>query len=416
MRSYLNTLRLLSPDGHRLVLAQALGFAGYVGIYVVLFNLYLSRLGYGTEFIGLANGIAIFCHAFLCLPAGTLGRQWGIRRAVIIGVGVTGLGLALLPLAELMTGDVRSLWIIAMFTLAWGGGAFYLVNNVPFLIAVTDIRARNHIFSVAAALGAIAIFAGSLAGGLLPGLFASWLSLSLDLPDAYRYSLLVGAAVWWLMLLPLQRTATVQPEETTTTGTSASKAPYLLIVIMVLFTLLRVSTEGTGRNFFNVYLDAELHVPTATIGMIMAFGQLLAVPAALVMPMLAARWGRERTIALFTFGLALCLVPMASIPNWGAAAFSYMILAALVAIIAPLSTVFSQEAVHPSWRSTMSGAFMMANGLGLAWTAIGGGYIIASAGYATLYWLGVLLAALSAMLFAGYLFITTRRARRLALT
>jgi predicted MFS family arabinose efflux permease len=416
MRSYLNTLRLLSPDGHRLVLAQSLGFAGYVGIYVVLFNLYLSRLGYGTEFIGLANGIAIFCHAFLCLPAGALGRQWGVRRAVMMGTGVAGLGLALLPLAELMTGDVRSIWIIVTYTLAWGGAAFYLVNNVPFLIAVTDIRARNHIFSMAAAMGAIAAFAGSLAGGLLPGLFAPWLSLSLDLPDAYRYSLLVGAAVWLLMLLPLQRTAIVQPEETTATGTSASKAPYLLIVIMVLFTLLRVSADGTGRNFFNVYLDAGLQVPTATIGMIMAFGQLLAVPAALVMPLLAARWGRERTIALFTFGLALCLVPMASIPNWGAAAFSYMTLVALVAVIAPLSTVFSQEAVHPSWRSTMSGAFMMANGLGLAWTAIGGGYIIASAGYATLYWLGALLAALSAMLFTGYFFVTTRRARRLALT
>jgi predicted MFS family arabinose efflux permease len=143
---------------------------------------------------------------------------------------------------------------------------------------------------------------------------------------------------------------------------------------------------------------------------------LLAIPAALVMPLLAARWGRERTILLFTFGLALCLVPMASIPNWGAAAFSYMTLAALVAVIAPLSTVFSQEAVDPAWRSTMSGAFMMANGLGLAWTAIGGGYIIASAGYSTLYWLGALLAALGALLFAAYLFVTTRRARRLALT
>jgi hypothetical protein len=49
----------------------------------------------------------------------------------------------------------------------------------------------------------------------------------------------------------------------------------------------------------------------------------------------------------------------------------------------------------------MSGAFMMANGFGLAWTAIGGGYIFASAGYATLYWLGVLLAALGAVRFAA---------------
>ena len=48
--------------------------------------------------------------------------------------------------------------------------------------------------------------------------------------------------------------------------------------------------------------------------------------------------------------------------------------------------------------------------------AIGGGYIIAGAGYATLYWLGALLAMLGGLLFAAYLFVTARRARRRALT
>jgi MFS family permease len=416
MRSYLNTLSLLNRDGRMLLLAQIFGFAGYVGIYVVLFNLYLSRLGYGTEFIGLVNGIAIFCHAFLCLPAGALGRQWGVRRTMIVGAALAGSGLTLLPLAELMTGDLRSLWIIATFTLAWGGAAFYLVNYTPFLIEVTDIRARNHVFSLSAALNAIAIFGGSLIGGLLPGVVATWVGFSLDLPDPYRYSLFVGAGVWWLMVPVLQRTTEIKAEQTSAAGGQVSKAPYYFIALMALVILLRTSSEGAGRNFFNVYLDAGLQVPTVTIGTIMALSQLLSIPAALAMPLLAARWGRERTIVIATLGVAGSLAPMALLANWQAAAFSYMIMAALLAIAAPAAMVYSQEAVDPAWRSTMSGAFMMANGLGLAWTAIGGGYIIASAGYATLYWLGALMAMLGGLLFAAYLFITARRARRLALT
>lgn len=289
MRAYLNTLSLLNRDGRLLLLAQLLGFAGYVGIYVVLFNLYLSRLGYGTEFIGLVNGIAIFCHAFLCLPAGALGRQWGVRRLVIMGAGLAGIGLALLPLAELMTDDLQALWIIVMFTLAWAGAAFYLVNNTPFLMEVTDLRARNHVFSLLAALAAISIFIGSLIGGLLPGAFASWAGLSLDLADPYRYSLFIGAGVWLLMVPVLQRTTDIKSERVSPTEIDASKAPYFFIALIALFTLLRVSTESAGKTFFNVYLDAGLQVPTAAIGTIMAFSQLLAIPAALGMPLMVAR-------------------------------------------------------------------------------------------------------------------------------
>jgi hypothetical protein len=50
----------------------------------------------------------------------------------------------------------------------------------------------------------------------------------------------------------------------------------------------------------------------------------------------------------------------------------------------------------------------------MAWIAIGGGYIISGFGFATLHWLGAILAASGALLFATYLGISTRRARRAA--
>ena len=127
MLAYLNTLRLLSRDGRLLLLSQCLSTGSYLGIYVVLFNLYLARLGYGTEFIGLTNGIAIFFYAFLCIPAGALGRKWGVRRVAILGGVLTGIGLLLLPLAEALPGMWRSVWLVLMYALAWGAAAPYLV-------------------------------------------------------------------------------------------------------------------------------------------------------------------------------------------------------------------------------------------------------------------------------------------------
>lgn len=414
MRSYLNTLRLLNRDGRMLLLAQCLSAGSYMGLYVVLFNLYLSRLGYGTEFIGLANGIAIFCYAILCVPSGTLGRKWGVRRVAILGGVLTGVGLVLLPLGEVLPGPLRSLWIIVMYALVWGAAAPYLVSMTPFLLEVTDMRARGHVFSLSAALNAISIFLGSLLGGYLPGVVAGWIGVSLDVPDAYRYALMLGGLIWLLMVPVLQQTQEIPPARTGGVSAEGSKAPYAFMLVMALTVLLRASTEGVGKTFFNVYLDAALFTPTATIGTIMAFSQLLSIPAALATPLIVARWGRQRTLVLGILLQGLSLVPLALVANWQAAAFSYMVLTTLIAVINPVYAVYSQEAVHADWRSTMSGASFMSSGLGLGWTAIGGGYIIAGAGYSAFFGLGVGLAMLSSLVLAGYLALWARRARRVA--
>ena len=413
MRSYLNTLRLLSRDGRLLLLAQCLSTGSYLGIYVVLFNLYLARLGYGTEFIGLTNGIAIFFYAFLCIPAGALGRKWGVRRVAILGGVLTGVGLLLLPLAEALPGIWRSVWLVLMYALAWGAAAPYLVSLTPFLLEVTDARARGHVFSLSAALNAISVFLGSLIGGFLPGVLAGLIGTTLDTPDPYRYALMVGGVLWLLLVPVLLQTREIAPMSTNDVTTTASKAPYAFMLLLAIFMLLRASTEGAGKTFFNVYLDGTLLVPTATIGSIMAFGQLLSIPAALATPLLVARWGRERTLILVTVFLGLSLIPMALIANWQAATLSYMTFTALLAVINPVYTVYSQESVGPGWRSTMSGASFMSSGLGLGWTAVGGGYIIAGIGYAAFFGMGVFLAVCSGLLLTAYLIVSSRRARRI---
>jgi hypothetical protein len=65
--------------------------------------------------------------------------------------------------------------------------------------------------------------------------------------------------------------------------------PYGLIAFLAGFTLLRNVGGAMGSTFLNVYLDDHLHVPTAQIGLLMAVGQIVAVPAALLMPLLVVR-------------------------------------------------------------------------------------------------------------------------------
>jgi hypothetical protein len=53
------------------------------------------------------------------------------------------------------------------------------------------------------------------------------------------------------------------------------------MLVMGLIIPLRINTEGARKTSFNVYLHVALQIPTVAIGIIMAFGQLLAIPAAL---------------------------------------------------------------------------------------------------------------------------------------
>ena len=160
--------------------------------------------------------------------------------------------------------------------------------------------------------------------------------------------------------------------------------------------------EAIARTFFNVYLDTRLQVSTALIGALVGVGQLLAVPAALATPILAARWGIARTAAIGSAGIALSLVPLAFFSHWAAAGLSFMGVIALASIRRPLMTVYSMELVRPAWRAAMSGATTMA--VGLSWAAIawGGGYLIAALGYRSLFLSGAGLTGAGALLFWAY--------------
>ena len=187
--TYLHVLRDFNRDVRLyLVTTMLIGLTVDGGVYTVLFNLYLLRLGYGPEFIGLVNGSGMLLFALFCLPAGTLSGRLGNRRMMIAGLSLLLIGCGLLPFAELRTGNWQAVWLLITWCFAFIGFALYFVNTAPFVMKVAHQSERSHVFSVQAALWSLAGFAGSLIGGFLPGIFAMYLGVSLNQPAPYRYS------------------------------------------------------------------------------------------------------------------------------------------------------------------------------------------------------------------------------------
>jgi len=417
----LTAWRRLDPDVRRILFSSLLlAFTLFGGIYSVLLNLYLLRLGYGPQFVGAVNASGSLAFAAFSLLSGMLGRRWGNRRMIMGGVCFAVIGHGLLPLATGIAGEPQAYWLLGTFALGSIGMNMYFVNIFPFLMAKTQPQERNRIFSLQVAIWPLAAFSGALLGGFLPGWLAGLFNVAVGAPSTYGYSLALAAVVLIPAAIFLYRTSeghekleaakgrlkeAANPQQLKATKpkiTGAARPPYGLILAMAGVTLFQTIGESVVRMFYNTYLDDALKLSTEMIGGLSASGQLLAVVAALSSPVLAARWDRGRIIAWGSVGIAGCLVPLALVPLWWAAGLSYMALIGMGALRRPVYILFQQELVVPAWRVTMSSAVAMAYGIGSSLIGLGGGYLIAGWGYKPFFLTGSTLVLVGVLLFWGY--------------
>ena len=394
-------LPLFNRDVRLMLFSQALiGFTIFGGIYTVLLNLYLLRLGYGPQLIGQINAAGALSFALLSIPAGMLADRWGARRCMILGLLLAALGFGLLPLGEFIQNQTP--WIMGSYALGVLGNTFYIICSIPYLTLICPPQLRNHVFSTQVAIWPLAGFAGSLCGGFLPGFFSALLELPATHPAAYRYPLLLASAILLVSVGAITATRARPHQRPTRAHRKSVPRPLAVILVLALVTFLQMAGENSLRIFFNVYMDDGLGATTALIGGLTAAGQLLAALTALAAPTLSHRFGRVPVIAVGAGAMALCMVPLALWGHWAVAGVASMTLIAITSIRRSVYIVFQQELVHEHWRVTMSSALTMAYGISIAAISLGGGWLIAELGYRTLFLGCGLLTALGVVCFQLY--------------
>jgi len=412
---WLTALALFSRDAW-LVLGSAfvMGFTIFGGIYSLLFNLYLLRLGYDLGFIGLINAAALLGWAVACLPAGTVGGWLGNRLAMVLGLGLALVGYLLVPFCELIPpGLGRSAWLLVAYLAGNVFIALYDVNSQPFLAQASSPVERDHLFATQAALWPVAAFLGSLAGGVLPGIFGALLPTGS--PSApYRYSLilcafLLGFGVWALLATRGGQTSPREGQTSTDRRqtppgegqTPATIFPSLGIVFLGIALFLQGTGEGAVRTFFNVYLDTTFRVPTEVLGLLAASGNLLGAAAALLMPVISRRTGHKRLFVFGTLGISAALASLFFLPGMLAASVGFILVLVLVSITRPAVLVYLMESATQRVQTLLSSVYTMA--MGLSWSAVAlfGGFALATLGYPGFFLVCAVLVAVSAVAFGA---------------
>ena len=410
MTNLRQALGAFHADVYKYLFAMGIVGFSYFGFVSVLLNLYLLRLGYGTDFIGLVNGGIAFAFAASSLPAGALGARLGMRRTAAIGMALLTVGMTLVPVAgSILTGGARDVGMIAMRVLSGVGFAFYLVNAYPYLVAATGPKERTYAFAIMTGLPPLTGFAGSLLSGVLPGWIAPLLGMDLTRPEPFAVALIFAGVILLPTVPAVARAGDREPAQrrppraerrrATDSERAAQSALYLLIFLLAFTGLLRSVGEGAARTFFNVYLELDLAASPARIGLLLAVGQVAAGPAALVAPALAARVGKVPVIVVTGLCTAAGMLILATVPHWAAAGLGFTLVVGLRAITQSVSAVIHMEIVPASWRTVTSGVVAMAMGLGFMSISFGGGFLIPALGFPGFFLLGTAITAASALIF-----------------
>ncbi len=386
-----------------LLLAAATGIfsLSFMGIQILSKTLYILRLGYGLEYLGLFGATGAISYMAMSLPSGAAGSYFGTRKAMFVGGIITIIGMAALPLVEFLPDRWHNTWPIITQALTSGGWSLFNINLVPALMGATTMQNRSSAYALNSMMRGFGSFTGAIVAGLLPTLFGALFGYSIEQPDPYRLSLWVAAVLGLFALIPLFLVRPTAQSAVTTQEQTAVGFPVLTITLLVFHVYFAQVGIAVCQTFCSAYMDSDLQLTPAIIGLIMGVGQFAAVLAPLFAPRLSARHGHAGLMTATNLASALSLLPLALLPHWSGVTIGGLGIMALSAMWMPALQVFQMELVEARWRSVAYGIVSMAMSLTFASTSLLGGRFAAQWGYQRLFLLAAGLSLIGVLVIWG---------------
>jgi predicted MFS family arabinose efflux permease len=395
----LNLLARYPRDVWLLCATTSLGASAFLGLRQLLNALYLLRLGLGVDSIGAMSAVGAISFSLSSLPGGVLGTRKGPRRVMLLGALVNMVGMAMLPLTEMLPDTLRFSWVLFSQMVSSSGWAFFSVNAIAVMAGLTTPANRRGAYALSEAFYGLGSFSGTLLGGLLPAAFAVLLGTTTEFALPYRYALWVAMVPVIVGLVPL--IILIRREEPAPVGTGAERSVARFRIGLTLLLLVSVAFFNNGayaacRVFSSAYLDTIHRLPTSLIGAITSVAMLLAAVIALSSQRISRGHSSGWAMALASLGVGASLLTMAVVPHWVGGALGMLGVYSILSLWRPSFQALQMEIADPAWRSLVSGATAMSMSLGFGSVSYSGGLVVERLGYRAEFLLGAGLAGISA--------------------
>jgi len=403
---YARTVRAFSHDMRLYILFTLIGYLN-IGVFQVLYNLYLNRIGLHEDFIGAFTAVNTIAIAGAALTIGPIINRYGPWIVIVFGFTIfcitsVGLTLSNTPLILLVFAGLQGI-----------GTSFFSNPTMLIVLERTTNETRQHASSIVYSSQAFSGTLGNLGGGLLPKLFfLVFPALTTGSVGSYRATLLVGVVVAGLALIPLLR---MRPTTGEPRGEMAGIRRQMTVearkepgtrradfyVFIISGGLLAVAS-GAVIPFYNVYLT-RLGASTQVVGYIYTAAALVAAVVGLTGPVVAAKFGALRTVGVLRISPLPLFVAMIFVPHLALAIPAHALRVTSINMSWPIDSTFIADLLPARQRAyVFSIRSVLWNG-GWAVTSIIAGRVIRATGsYMTVFVVYSIFLVLSVGLFQIY--------------
>jgi MFS family permease len=307
----------------------------------LFFNIYMLQSGFTRDFLGIVNSLPALTGLLLGIPIGRLSDRIGRRKALFIGILLSGLSY----LGQVMF--KQPLLIVIMAAL---GGIFFMfivVSGAPLMMKLSDASNRTLLFSLNYGLQTIAGAVGSLFAGQLPAFFGNLLNVTSTSATAYQAVLIVTILFGTTALIPLWM---MREPQTVRAKAESDFQP------IGRFGLSRLTIKMATPNFLigmgaailipymNVFFKDRFAISDSLLGVLFSLSSLFIGIGSLVGPRLTTRLGGKiRTVAFTQFSSVIFMLIIGFVPFLWLAGFAFLMRAALMNMSAPLYSAFCME-------------------------------------------------------------------------
>jgi MFS family permease len=367
-----------------------------LGIYNVIFNLYILRLGFKEDFLGLILSLVSISTGLFSIPAAMVCDRIGRKNTLL-------LSCMLLTISLLFLYTTTSTILLTFSSILYGmSSAFNVVTGSTFLVENSESHERMYLFSMYSILYTLALMIGNSLGGILPKVLTDAFAINPVGPEAYQLSLYMSFFAVFISFLPLmyikdRRTNYIRNSNQLFTLFSLSRSA--LIQKMVLVYALIGMGWGTAIPYFNVYFDVVLKTSSDQIGYIFSFSEVITMIALLFVPILTNRFGKVLIVSLVQLSSISFLLIFISSSTLMVAAFAYIMRSALMNMANPIFNSFKLEIVSENQRATVNSLTWMSCYVFFGLSTYIGGLIMARGYYKLPFMLTCVLYAMAAILY-----------------
>ena len=348
-------------------------FSGMM-IQSLLYNLYLTRLGFQEDFIGQMAGLAPLASGLLAVPTGIISDRVGRKPfllATAVIMAVTQVGLC--------TVTDRAMLLVLSFV-AGTSGAFIWVNHVPFLSENAAPERRAQAIAIWMSIQVITRMVMSLVAGSLLDLMGRLTDTSSAEAEPFRYALYVGSALCLVAMLPLIGVHAKSRDRGIEQDNPAA-FPLRIFVAFGATSVCRGASMGFSFPFFNVFFQQALGLSTPMIGLIFFLSLVAAVPSTVLAPSMARRLGPIRTVVPTRIIGSFALVLLGFSDNL-ALGFACFLTAAIVeAITTPTEMTYATQIVPSRYWARMQSLRVTGFQIPAGLASLAAGFLIVEYGY-----------------------------------